>query len=229
MKEILSKKVTILVEHDHDYIKQHPLFQMHDIVEVDQKKKISFDERIPLINQYKHNDIVIYLFKAAKKNDEELMKLRNFYLPEIRIIPFELPDNQAETMHLLFLLTDRQSEPLISLLDNWRRVKKRLRNYKIVNSKYKKIQQLKQKGKSFKLEDYILWKEGNGKAKKANKGGLEELIDEVKNEAENSSPIIVQEMFSGEVYFYHSFSKLEQLIDTASISISLLDSNRSEG
>ncbi len=215
------------MEHSNDYIKQHPLFRMHDIVIVDKKKKKKkgLETEINLINRFKQNEKLIYLYKGDEKKYESLLKVRNFFLPDYTIIPFQLPKNDAETIHLIYLLINQKNESYLKLLNSWSSTNKRLQNYTILHGKYNKIQQLQKKGKLItfgKNAIYTLWKEGKGKEKKISKGELDQVIAMVEEDSKNSSPIIVQELMSGDRRFYHSFEKMENLADTASIHVSLL-------
>src|SRR5690606_35025433 len=101
-----------MMEHTNDYIKQHPLFRMHDIVMVEKKKnkKNGLENEIDLMSRNKQNEKLIYLYNGDGKQYARLMRVRNFYLPDFTIIPFQLPKNDAETIHLIYLLINQKND-----------------------------------------------------------------------------------------------------------------------
>ncbi len=227
LKELAQEKVTIILEQTNDYVSKHPFFRMHDVVvrEKQKKKQNTIEQEISHINEHKQNSILIYLYKKSEKKKQMLLKIRNFYLPETILIPMELPKNDAETIHLLFLLTNNLHEPYIKLLEKWHALKKLIQNFTVSHQKYKKIQQLQKRGKVLAISNniaYILWRQEKEKVKKIGKGNIQELLGKLKLEFTNSSAIVIQEMMNGKRYFYHSIDKLENLEETAFIYVSLV-------
>ncbi|TRM12061.1 hypothetical protein FH966_10415 [Lentibacillus cibarius] len=210
-----NRQTTIIVEGNSGFLKSHPLIKANKFVS-QPNLSASLSDIIALIQEYKMDQHIIYLYQPSHKKQQALWKLRNLFLPELNIKPLPYPNNHAEAVHLLFLVASNPSQTLQQNLFAWNVLKGQMKSFVIQHAKAKKI--LKTKDKITSEDKYMLY-QNDFNQKKLNKGLLNALLEQIKGYIKGYKLLIIQETAEKKYHYLRSVNQIETTDDTVKISI----------
>ncbi|WP_164668231.1 hypothetical protein [Virgibacillus doumboii] len=219
MKAPVKEKTTIIIENANRFLEEHPLIKSHEFIfNPDEKEQpVNLTDEIQFMDNQELNRNIIYLYKPSQKKQQSLMRLRNLYLPESRLIPVPYPSNDAEAVHLLNLLTGIEDKTFNEILFDWSLLNSQMENYTIEHAKANK---LRGTGKPIASMNKYNLIQNNQSSKKISKGHLNELIKVLSEKTKGHIPLIVQETVDNKYSFYSSLDEITNIENTIKISVS---------
>lgn len=215
MVDQTNNRITIILESSNDFLEDHPLIKSHNFIHQSDLSG-SLQEEIAFIHKQEMSRHIVYLYEFSHKKQQALMKLRNLFLPELNILPLPFPENDAEIVHLLFLVSSNQEKTFNETLFAWNVVKRQMTCLLIQHGNIKKV--MKGRKTPVAEDKYILY-QNDQKQKEIRKGYLSELIEKTANHISGYKPLIIQETADKKYYFWKSIDELRQIKDTIRISI----------
>jgi len=216
-----NHSIVIFSESTIDHFQSDPQFESARLVSVKSKEKQNdLQEIISLIqDQYNNEEIIIYLYINEERKYENLLRVRNFYLPNVLFFPLTLPENLAiqkiKLTALLHHLKTTKNPIFNKVSSQWNENIEELIKISIKIKGFGNPKKRRKTKSTFKLTI-----ENGSRMKKFNRNSFQEILEIVLKQMEGIQMIeAVHEDHTSTFKYVYNISDLARLKDTIRLDV----------